>query len=428
VDTVTPNATVEKSEAAPPSGKGSAESVVRAIENLVLFAVGDGVGDPRACEQQLRHVLASDELVSLEARDAFEAELILALATQAFKNASGAMLVASADVFEWRLGQFSILHRCGEYGQYIERLLDEEAWIKAGDLRQWLRLDAEPGLRTLAELVAQRLQFQSTCPQLYAFCYSEAQRDAWRIAAEELPAAQGQVSRSGNFDHLPYFFQVLLRLVWIPIVFGVIGTTIWGIGTLGDRQEAAQLSGCSSVYQKLASQDWRNVDVSQLTSVKNCAEKQPPALCSDRRELIGLFADAQRLYPGNPLTYFYYGMPDVRLHTDAGLGFELKESANCYSVMQVLTESNWMGFGDEQAAAALVRQASRCDAADLSQPAKNQLLFLKQLDVWPDASGGKKKNAIPLERLVFKEDIDNHTVVFDSQKSWPTCLSDPKLR
>ena len=332
--------------------------------------------------QHLRAVLATDALVSLVARDTFEVALVHALARRRFEGASGVMLVVAADQFLWRLGQFNVLRQSGEDGRYVERLLDEEAWIGANDRKQWFQLGNVQRVGAIPDLAAQREKFRKTCPQLFEYCYSETQRDEWARQQKETTfradfgkAPPGYIYKKDDVVKKParkekislakiyqaYYalavrqpiVGVLVGLIWLPIVVGMV---LFAVSRLAGQQHTQQISRCSALYNEMASRDWHNISVDALNTLKICAKEQAPPLCSDREALQAVLGKGKRLFPEAFESGFWYlyGSQDVLFHPTSGLGYVLKDTASCDVVLSLIKTSNWMNFGDAKASIELV--------------------------------------------------------------------------
>jgi hypothetical protein len=381
--------------------------------------------DLPAAQAALRRWLAQDELMLMAAREAFELELMEALASRRFGPRTGAMFLAASDAFYWDSGRHRQLERMGPVGGYISTLLYEMAVLDAPTQKRWLALTGTPDPKKALTLLKDAERMESLSPALARLFFVDGHIEAWHQARNHAPILLRGSRRFATLFKTSATLRGALLLLLVPIVVGIMAAVL----SVAQKSEATRASAlCDSQFASAMARNWKDTPLSDITQLENCARGVPPSLCSDRAAFQDVLGMAKSVRGSRYYSYDVYGM---QVSLSDGRRFGSSASTGCSDILNFAASASWLNQGDEKAARQLIADVARCSAIDGNRIESPALLtLLAQTDAWPAPSSGRSGKPIALSSLVTSPSAAPY--VAPLYKPWPTCAptmnDDLKLR
>jgi protein TonB len=192
------------------------------------FASAQSPLDRPAWQAKLEHVLASDTLVSMDAREAFEQRFAWLL-TQGWKPGHEVLFAISANAFHWDADRGS-LRRLGHIGAMLDRAIQERASFDLQptderhaqwDLIQRLRDPADPRRKELVSSIARLERVVANFPTWLGMITDLSRLARWRELFAALPqewrdaakpAARASTSTGSKRSGWRYGWVVLIMI------------------------------------------------------------------------------------------------------------------------------------------------------------------------------------------------------------------------
>lgn len=405
------------------------EELLARLASAATFA-SDNVA---AAIMVLRSVVETETLTSLTRRDAFETMLVDALRGRRFGVCNGALLLAAADVFGWRTDGARHLSRMGFSGSLIDAALDEISHTSQARLDRMLALAGEPTSAQALRLWKPEQKIDPNTP-LGLVLFPPGHLERWAHERARAPlVARARLGISGLLRSSAAWRVVLILLI-VPVAIGIFSVVSSRVGEAEVRQASAE---CQRAFASAKATSWKNIALSTVGTLQQCAALVPPESCVDREGLLALAVVARRLLPSRSgadtgFTLHYQFMPysTIRLNLDDGRRFGLPEGESCEGVEAFLGDSNWLAEGDEPAARQLIVTAARCRTANekpYQQRSPALYTFLEHTDAWPVTEGEAPKVRFRLRDLMGPShpfDATAASAALKSRYRWAACKAD----
>lgn len=376
--------------------------------------------DVDAAIRALKGLLASTELESFEAREAFEHQLAWRIASKEFGATSSALLVAADVVFDWRCR--------GVWVPSLESLLDDLAALHPSQNKVVMALlgEPDPAVARVLKLTPESLGlFYLQWRPLLDWWLPDGHLQRWRNVWGDLPI---QVRAAAWF--LRAFKDVGAKVgaysIRMVLVCALPIAVVFVVNLIADRTHAKQeMAGNQACAQTLAiprAQGWYDVPVEKIAAWAVCSSKLNVATMADLRGLAQAQRIADVLTRGEQSVsnlgrqYLHLNLRDGR-----AFGFVRSESSvtYCPELRNFALHASWMQLGDVGAGKALLQELAWCEelvqstGTARSKPAEKAesylqrflfqersypafMLLLRHIDAWPNAT----KPTISLYELV----------------------------
>ncbi|AYQ29551.1 MULTISPECIES: hypothetical protein [unclassified Polaromonas] len=389
--------------------------------------------DLPAAQAALRRWLAQDELMLMAAREAFEFELMEALGSRRFGQRTAVLFLAASQAFYWDSGRHSQLERMGHVGSYISSLLYEMAVLDAPSQWRWLALTEAPDPKMALTLLNDAERMESLSPALARLFFADGHIEAWREARDHAPLLQRGSKRFVTLFKTSAALRGGLLLLVVPVVLVIMSSLL----SVAQKKEATRASAlCDGYFASAMARNWKDMPLSDITQLENCARGVPPLLCSDRAAMQDVLGIAKSVQGSR---YYTYDVNGMQVNLSDGRRFGGAPSTGCSSVMSFATSASWLNQGDEKAAKQLVADVARCSAIDSNRMESSALLtLLAQTDAWPAPVTGRPGKSIALSSLLITAPNAAPLVTSPNPapaapyKPWPACAAamsdDLKLR
>jgi len=373
--------------------------------------------DLPAAQAALRHWLAQDELMLMAAREAFELELMESLVSRRFGSRTAALFLAASQAFHWDSGRHSQLERMGPAGAYVSSLLYDMAVLDKASQSRWLALTEAPDPKKALTLLKDGERMESLSPVLARLFFDDGHIQAWHRAKDHAPVLERGQKRAASLFKDSAMLRGALLLLIVPVVVGIMAAIL----SFAQEREAVRASGlCDGYFASAMSRNWKDVPISDIAQLNNCARGIPPLLCSDRAALLDVLGTARSLHGGRDFFYSIYGY-GIQLNLSDGRRFGKGRAADCSAVLNFAVSAPWLAQGDEKAARQLVADVAQCAAAGDRTESPALLALLAQTDAWPAPSPGRAGKPIPLHSLISQPEAVPYAA--NPLKPWPQCAA-----
>jgi hypothetical protein len=373
--------------------------------------------DLPAAQAMLRHWLAQDGLMLMAAREAFELELMEALASRRFGQRTAVVFLAASQAFHWNSGRHGLLERTGPNGAYISSLLYEMAVLDGTSQSRWLALTGTPDPKKALTLLKDAERMESLSPVLARLFFADGHIAAWHQARDHAPVLLRGFKRAITVYKNSALLRGMLYLLVLPVIVVSIMAAALSLAQFKEANQASSL--CDGYFASAMAKGWKDIPLSDITQLENCARGIPPLLCSDRAALLDVMGMAKSVQ-GSHL--YYFSRNGMLVNLSDGRRFGAATPADCSAVMSFATFTPWLGQGDEKAARQLVADIAKCVTSrgdSMESPAL--LALLAQTDAWPAPPSGRAGKPAALGLLVSQPVTAPFTVT--PHKPWPACVA-----
>lgn len=378
----------------------------------------------------LRGIVETDAMTSLARRDAFEVLLVEALRVRQFRACNGALLLAAAEVFGWRVDGARHLSRMGFSGSIMNAVLDEVSQTSQARLQRMLLLAGEPTAAGALKLWKPEQEINAHTP-LGSVLFPPGHLERWAQAHAHAPLIERLKRGLYQLLRSSTVWRTAVTLLIVPVALGIFALVSSSV-TKGEARQAS--AECQRAFAAAQGTSWKNIALSSVGTLQKCAAQVPPESCADKEGLLVVTAIANRLVPrmsglDHGAMSYYVLMPyaTIRLNLDDGRSFGPLEGGSCEGLGSFLTTANWLAEGDELAARRLIETAARCrDSGTKSyqDPGPALYTFLEHTDAWPVPEGGVQKARYRLKDLVGPArpiDVATARATIGSKYPWSAC-------
>jgi len=402
------------------------EELLDQLERSATFAP-DNVA---AAIMVLRGLIETDAMTSLARRDAFEVLLVDALRIRRFGACNGALLLAAAEVFGWRVDGARHLSRMGFSGSIMNAVLDEVSQTSQARLQRMLLLSGEPTAASALKLWKPEQEINAHTP-LGSVLFPPGHLERWAQAHADAPLVERSKRRLHKLLSSRAVWRAAVTLLIIPVALAIFALVLSRVTEGEVRQASVE---CQRAFAAARGTNWKNIALSSVGTLQKCAAQLSPESCADKEGLLVVTAITNRLIPrmGDQdvrAVAYYVLMPyeAIRLNLDDGRSFGPSESGSCESVESFLNAANWLTGGDEPAARLLIETAASCRyKAGRSYQRLSPALytFLEHTDAWPAPEGSTQIARYRLKDLVGPNrpiDVATARATIGSQYPWAAC-------
>lgn len=401
---------------APTSTPGSSPPPSHLPFESFLEALTFPSSDLPAAQAMLRHWLAQDGLMLMAAREAFELELMEALASRRFGQRTAVVFLAASQAFHWNSGRHGLLERMGPNGAYVSSLLYEMAVLDGTSQSRWLALTGTPDPKKALTLLKDAERVESLSPVLARLFFADGHIAAWHRARDHAPVMLRGFKRAITVYKTSAVLRGMLYLLVLPLIVVSIMAAALSLAQFKEANQASSL--CDSYFASAMAKGWKDIPLSDISQLENCARGVPPLLCSDRTALLDVLGMAQSVRGSRHYFYSSYG---IQVNLSDGRRFGRGPTTDCSAVLNFAASAPWLGQGDEKAARQLIADVAQCSAVDndgMESPAL--LALLAQTDAWPATPSGRVSRPLPLSSLISQPKTAPFTV--KPFKPWPACV------
>jgi hypothetical protein len=402
------------------------EELIERLERSATFA-SDNVA---AAIMALRGIIETDAMISLVRRDVFEVLLVDALRLRRFGACNGAVLLAAAEVFGWRLDGARHLSRMGFSGSIMNAVLDEVSQTSQARLQRMLLLSGEPTTASALRLWKPEQEINAHTP-LGSVLFPPGHLERWAQAHAHAPLVERSKRGLYKFLGSRTVWRAAVALLIIPVALAIFALVLSRV-TEGEARQASV--ECQRAFAAAQRTRWKNIALSSVGTLQKCAAQLPPENCADKEGLLVVTAIANRLIPraGDQdlrAVSYYVLMPyeAIRLNLDDGRSFGPSEGGSCDGVESFINAANWLAEGDEPAARRLIETAASCrhkSSGSYQRLSPTLYTFLEHTDAWPAPEGGAQIARYRLKDLVGPArpiDVASARAAIGSQYPWAAC-------
>jgi hypothetical protein len=373
--------------------------------------------DLPAAQATLRRWLAQDELMLMAAREAFELELMEALASRRFGPRTAVMFLAASQAFYWDSGRHSQLERMGHVGAYISSLLYEMAVLDARSQQRWLALTETPDRKKALTLLKDAERMESLSPMLARLFFAEGHIEAWQQARDDAPVLQRSSNRFVTLFRTSATLRGALLLLSVPVVLGIMALAL-SVAQVKEATRASTL--CDGYFASAMARGWKDMPLDEVDRLGSCTRGIPPLLCSDRAAMLEVLTIAQSVRGSQ--SHYYYIRDGMLVNLSDGRRFGAAVPVSCPAVRSFAASASWLDQGDEKAARQLVADIAQCPVVkgyEIQSPAL--LKLLAQTDAWPAPPTGRNGKTVALSSLITPPVADAYIAA--PLKPWPACVA-----